>query len=299
MGVTHLDVATEGADHPAGNRLLIPKCIAERDDRLADHQVARGADPNHAHRFGGRNFDDREVGGCVVCNHFGYAATTVVERNFYAANVGDDVVVGEDVAAAIDDRSSTHAIHLARGLAGFGVCGISRFDDRLLAAYADHSRPCVANGEHDRRDSLRGYLVGCCNLAGRQANAGKQGEVDPPVRECARRGQRRAHGEWVISSGAERVRTGGSTLSEPGHRRERERPQIRRSEFRSSPTSVREHATPCRQDRPAGKNVLNRTKRGRTVGLASRAHHTSEAGIGPSFTRRLGFLPAGFSPARE
>ncbi len=63
------------------------------------------------------------------------------------AHAVDDVVIGEDVAAWIDDHAGAHAVHLARGFLSAPRDG--RFGDGFLALDIHHRSAGALDGPHD------------------------------------------------------------------------------------------------------------------------------------------------------
>ena len=137
LRLADLHIAAQRADDAARDRLLIAEGVAERDHRFADHQVGRRAEADHGQRFGGRNLDHGQVGRCIVGDQIGDESPAVVERHFDPADVGHDVIIGQDVAAFVDDRAGAHAVHLSGrfrriGRAAGSACSVTVFWPLML-----------------------------------------------------------------------------------------------------------------------------------------------------------------------
>ena len=82
----------------------------------------------------GVNLDEGEVGGGVGANDFGVVVAVVVEGHLEALGVGDDVVVGDDVAVFADDNAGAEAnltlvlalLFFAAGLLATGLFAAAR-----------------------------------------------------------------------------------------------------------------------------------------------------------------------------
>ena len=62
------------------------------------------------------DLDDGQVGLGVVRDQAGDGVLAVGQRDLDVAHAFDDVVVGEDVAAGVDDDAGAHAVDLADGV---------------------------------------------------------------------------------------------------------------------------------------------------------------------------------------
>src|SRR5262245_43080407 len=108
--VAYLHVAVQGADDAAGHGVLVAVGIADGDDLLAFHQVARGAKVDDRQWLLGVDFDDGQIGFGVVRDEAGDGRLAVGEGDLDIANAFDDVIVGQNVAAGIDDDAGAHAV---------------------------------------------------------------------------------------------------------------------------------------------------------------------------------------------
>ena len=66
------------------------------------------------------DLDDGQVGLQVAGDQRGHGAALVGQRDLDLADALDHVVIGEDVAARIDDHARAHAVDAAGGLAAGG-----------------------------------------------------------------------------------------------------------------------------------------------------------------------------------
>jgi len=149
--VANLHVAVQGADDPAGHRVLVAIGVADGDHLLALHQVARGPEMDRRQRLLRVKLDDSEIGLRVVRNQARDGRSFVGQRDLNVADAFDHMIVCEDVAAGIDDDSRTHAVHLPHGVGcakrgvlrphiltavntdDRGLRLVDRFDDRRVA----------------------------------------------------------------------------------------------------------------------------------------------------------------------
>ena len=107
----------QGADDAAGDRVLVAVGVADRDHRLARHQVGRGADVDHRQLASGVDLDDGQVGLGVERSSLATSVLLVGQRDLDLPDAVDDVMVGEDVAAFVDDHAGAHAVDVLRTFA--------------------------------------------------------------------------------------------------------------------------------------------------------------------------------------
>ena len=95
-------------EHADGDGVIEPERVADRDRPLADLELVRVAE---ARRLYGMPLDlhDREVGLRVGADELGGDGLAVGERDLELIRVVDDVVVGEDVALAVEHHARAHA----------------------------------------------------------------------------------------------------------------------------------------------------------------------------------------------
>ena len=104
-----------GADDADGDGVLVAVGVADGDDRLADHQVVGGAQRHDGQRLGGVDLDEGQVGLGVAGDDAGRVHGAVGQADAQRVHVLDDVVVGDDVAARVDDDAGAHAVHTTGG----------------------------------------------------------------------------------------------------------------------------------------------------------------------------------------
>ncbi len=115
-----VDVARLGADD------------TRRDGGVQPHGVANGQHPfAHLHLVGvhqgqggqvfGFDLDEGEVGARVGAHHGGFEGAVVVQGHFDVVGIGDDVVVGHDVAVLADDDTGARSDAHLRAALAFGA----------------------------------------------------------------------------------------------------------------------------------------------------------------------------------
>ena len=102
--------APERADDPRRDGLPEPEGVADGDDEVADLQRVAVS-----HREGGESVgldpEQRDVGPRIAAEYLGLEAAVVLERDRHRLGPGDDVVVGQHVAAfRIDDHTGARAL---------------------------------------------------------------------------------------------------------------------------------------------------------------------------------------------
>ena len=90
--------------------MLVAERVADGDDRLADHEVRRRAQPDHRQRLGRVDLDQREVGLLVGGDDAGGVPGAVVQSHAEGADVVHDVEVGQHVPAAVEHDAGAHAV---------------------------------------------------------------------------------------------------------------------------------------------------------------------------------------------
>ena len=126
LGVAHLDRAVQRADDAAGDRVLVAVGVADRDDRLARHQVGGGAERHHRQRRAGVDLDDGQIGFHVAGHQLGDVPLAVGQGDEDFADAVDHVIIGDDVAAGVDHHAGAHAVDAAAGVGAGGLSGAAR-----------------------------------------------------------------------------------------------------------------------------------------------------------------------------
>ena len=117
--------------------------VADRDERFTDHQIVRGGAEIKRHdgqRVGGIDLDDGQIQLGMTGNHDGIGGCAVAEADAQGGDVVDDVLVGHDIAARVNDDAGTHAVD-AIGRGGGGVEVAAAGHDVALAVDIDHRSP--------------------------------------------------------------------------------------------------------------------------------------------------------------
>ena len=161
----------------------------------------RRAEADHRQRLGRVDLDEGEVGFLVEGEDAGGVPGAVVQPDAERVHVIDDVVVGEDVAARVEDDAGAHAVdalrlnRLAERVVGRGVDGPLAVDvddrrldlvvnvDDLILALAGRDLP--VGGADARRRRLKGGGDGGEPDGGREPGGHEQ-----PAAGGTERGQR-------------------------------------------------------------------------------------------------------------
>ena len=123
LRIADLHRAVQGADDAAGDGVLVAIGVAHGDDRFADHQIARGAERDDRQLLRHVDLDHRQVVDRIGGNQLGHVIVAVGQRDFDLLHAVDDVEVGDDVAALVDDDAGAHAVYFARAFDA--ACGSS------------------------------------------------------------------------------------------------------------------------------------------------------------------------------
>jgi len=108
-------VPLQGTDDPLGDGPLIAEGVADGEDRLAEHQVGRGADRDRGERAARVDLEDGEVHFLVGLDHPGRQVGAVEEVDLEPLHLVDDMVVGDDEPPAIDDDTGPIPLTRASG----------------------------------------------------------------------------------------------------------------------------------------------------------------------------------------
>ena len=132
--------------------MLVAIGVADRDDRFARHQVGRRADRGNGQRARHVNLDDGQIGFHIAGDQLGNVSLAVSQGDEDFADAVDNVMIGHDVAAGIDQHTGAHAVDAAAGL---GCRGRSGGRDRgrgdgLFAANVHHRAARPLNRLDDR-----------------------------------------------------------------------------------------------------------------------------------------------------
>ena len=146
----------QGADDPARNRVLVAVGIADRNDRFARHEIGGRAQRHHRQRTLRVDLDHRQVGFQVAGQQLGDMPAAVRQGDDDFMDALDDVVVGDDVAAGIDDHAGPHAVYPSAGLGRWRLSIHRRGGDGFFAADVHHRAPHALNRLNDRRFSQFG-----------------------------------------------------------------------------------------------------------------------------------------------
>src|SRR5262249_23994308 len=110
-----VDVPADGADDADGDRVLEAERVADGDDPLADTEGVRITQLHRGQVFGiALDLDQRDVGLRVASRDLRLELLPVGQLHQDLVGVLDDVVVGEDVAAGVDDEAGAEALRLER-----------------------------------------------------------------------------------------------------------------------------------------------------------------------------------------
>src|SRR5262249_27582170 len=104
------DIAAGGADDADGDRVFVAVGVADGNDRLADHEIA-----SRTKRYGGQSvidvdFQQGEVAFVIAGQDAGAGGGAVGQADADQRDILDDVLVGDDVAALVDEDSGAHAV---------------------------------------------------------------------------------------------------------------------------------------------------------------------------------------------
>src|SRR5581483_3981030 len=118
------DVALQGADDADADGVLVAVGVADGDDGLADHQVGGGAQRHHGQGPADVDLEQGQVHFGVARDDLGVGGGAVAQPDAQQADVLDDVLVGDDVPARVDEDAGAHAVDaVGRGGAGVQVGG--------------------------------------------------------------------------------------------------------------------------------------------------------------------------------
>jgi hypothetical protein len=174
--------AADGAHHARRHRVREAEGVADRDHRLADHQVRRAAEGDVGEVAARLHAQHGQVRVGVGAHQLGVELAPVGERHMDAARAHDDVHVGDDGAVGVDD----HARAEARRLEALGP-RIQEVAEELLEERVP--------GEVEGRAPLLDDLLGRDVDDRRARPLDRLHDQAPPDRVGLRAGRRRDRGE--------------------------------------------------------------------------------------------------------
>ncbi|MCE3249353.1 MAG: hypothetical protein K0R41_3178 [Geminicoccaceae bacterium] len=105
------DHAPVGRDDAGGHGAAQAERIADRDHRIADPHLGRIGEFHIGQRLVGVDLQHGEVGVRIRADDLRLELAAVVQRDRHLVGVGDDVVVGGDVAMVVEDEAGAGAHH--------------------------------------------------------------------------------------------------------------------------------------------------------------------------------------------
>ncbi len=127
-----LHLPMESAHDSAGDGLLESKGAPDRDHAVADLELARVAERERVeHRRGCVHADDREVGRSVAAHEVARIGLSVPELDLDRLCVGDDMLIGDDVALVVVDEARAFGLLLLCGAAAAERCCLGARDGDL------------------------------------------------------------------------------------------------------------------------------------------------------------------------
>ena len=112
---TRVDVAVARRDDTCGHGAAETERVADGDDPFAKPQLVGIAEFNGLERLVGVHAQQREIALCIPADQLGGNLGAVVENDVDLVSIGDDMVVGDDEAGRIDDKTGTERVDAARG----------------------------------------------------------------------------------------------------------------------------------------------------------------------------------------
>ena len=125
--------------------MLVAEGVAEGEHRLADHEIARRPHVDHREIPLGGDLDYGQIGPWVVREEGGGRRPAGGEGHLDPLHALDDVVIGDDVAAGVDDHPGAHAVDAPQFAPGL-VVGVG---DQLLAVNVDDRIAGLLDGLND------------------------------------------------------------------------------------------------------------------------------------------------------
>ncbi len=146
-----IDVAPEGGDDPGGHRAAKTERIADRDHPIADLGVI-AVSPSHVRKLlVAVDLEEADIGLLIAADHLGRVPAVVLKDHRYLVGVGDDMVVGYNVAGGVDDETGAERHDFFRGIAG-----LERLFEKALEELIERRAA---------RPEWRGTLVTCISVA--------------------------------------------------------------------------------------------------------------------------------------
>ena len=151
------DGAAARREHAGGHRVGEAERVADRDHRLAHHQVARAPERRRGEPLAGY-LEHREVGVAIGAQNLRFELAAVAHGDEDPRRPFDDVIVGDDETGAVDDQAR------AQRLAGARAAGVSPAEERVDLAHdrfggdVHHRRRDAFDRHHHRRAPRRASL---------------------------------------------------------------------------------------------------------------------------------------------
>ena len=127
------DRPVDRGDDTCGHCARQTEWVADRDDRLADHQVGRCRRRNPRELAIGFDLENRDVVVRVCADHLRLVLAAIGQADDDPAGAADDVFVGEDVAFRVDQYARPETLG-GFGNAPFEVIAKERIEERIAAA---------------------------------------------------------------------------------------------------------------------------------------------------------------------
>ncbi len=112
-----VDVAVAGGDDARGHGLAEAERIADRHHAVADPRLVAVAELDGLQRLVALDLQHRDVDLGILADHLGLELAAVVEDDDDVVGVADDVVVGDNDAAGVDDEAGAERLRLLRARA--------------------------------------------------------------------------------------------------------------------------------------------------------------------------------------
>ncbi|GBD37436.1 hypothetical protein HRbin36_02567 [bacterium HR36] len=155
-------VAAQSANDTDGDTVLIAVSVANGNDGFTKHEVSGGANGDSGQRSADVNPEQGQIVVAVTGHQLGGIAGAIHQNHADIAHIFDDVIIGENVAARIQDNASPHTTGARKRLAKF-LCGGAANGTLALNANYGGTR------SFDRFDNCR--TPGCCSCPNRRQSA--------------------------------------------------------------------------------------------------------------------------------
>ena len=109
-----IDVALTRRQDARGDAAAEPERVADRQHPVADARRVAVAPIRRGQRLVGLDLEQGDVGLGVAADHRGLQIGVVVQDDGDLVGIGDDVVIGDDIARRIDDEAGAERGRLAR-----------------------------------------------------------------------------------------------------------------------------------------------------------------------------------------